>query len=68
MRLVPDELWVLAQSLISQFTPSPQGGEMAPVEDRAVLTVLDELGSQRLIDWPRAIPSGGSVREKKGES
>jgi transposase len=40
MRLVPDELWVLAQPLIPQFTPRPQSGGTAPVEDRAVLTAI----------------------------
>jgi hypothetical protein len=40
LRLVPDELWALAQPLIPQFTPRPQGGGTAPVDDRAVLTAI----------------------------
>jgi transposase len=40
LRLVPDELWALAQPLIPQFTPRPQGGGAAPVDDRAVLTAI----------------------------
>jgi transposase len=40
LRLVPDELWALAQPLIPQFTARPQGGGTAPVDDRAVLTAI----------------------------
>lgn len=40
LRLVPDELWVLAQPLIPQFVPRPQGGGTAPVDDRAVFTAI----------------------------
>ena len=106
-RLVPDELWVLAEPLIPGFDPRPQGGGTSPVDDRAVFTaivfvltsgcswrllpssfgvtvptahrrfsewtkaglwrrlhraVLDELGSQGLIDWSRAVLDGASVR------
>ena len=39
-RLVPDELWALAEPLIPQFTPRPQGGGTAPVDDRAVFTAI----------------------------
>jgi transposase len=39
-RLVPDELWVLAQPLIPGFAPRPQGGGTAPVDDRAVFTAI----------------------------
>jgi transposase len=39
-RLVPDELWVLAEPLIPQFTPRPQGGGTASVDDRAVVTAI----------------------------
>jgi transposase len=39
-RLVPDELWALAQPLIPQFTPRPQGGGTTPVDDRAVFTAV----------------------------
>jgi transposase len=111
-RLVPDELWALAEPLIPGFDARPQGGGTAPVEDRAVFTaivfvltsgcswrllppsfgvtvptahrrfsewtkaglwrrlhhaVLDELGSQGLIDWSRAVLDGASVRAKKGD-
>lgn len=111
-RLVPDELWALAQPLIPGFDVRPQGGGTAPVDDRAVLSaivfvltsgcawrylppsfgvtvptahrrfsdwtraglwrrlhraVLDELGSQGMIDWSRAVLDGASVRAKKGD-
>jgi transposase len=39
-RLVPDELWALAEPLIPSFSPRPQGGGRAPVEDRAVFTAV----------------------------
>jgi transposase len=110
-RLVPDELWSLAEPLVPSFERRPQGGGTEPVGDRAVFTaivyvltsgcpwrllspsfgvtvptahrrftdwtkagfwrrlhcaVLDELGSQGLIDWSRAVLDGASVRAKKG--
>ncbi|MFE9328742.1 IS5 family transposase [Nocardia sp. NPDC052278] len=110
-RLVPDELWALAEPLLPEFAVRPQGGGTAPVEERAVFTavvfvltsgcawrmlppsfgvtvptahrrfsvwteaglwrrlhrtVLDELGSQGLIDWSRAVIDAASVRAKKG--
>lgn len=39
-RLVPDELWALAEPLIPQFSLRPQGGGTAPVDDRAVFTAI----------------------------
>jgi transposase len=39
-RLVPDELWALAEPLIPQFSRRPQGGGTAPVDDRAVFTAI----------------------------
>ena len=39
-RLVPDELWALAEPLIPQFTPRPQGGGTTPVDDRTVFTAV----------------------------
>lgn len=39
-RLVPDELWALAEPLIPQFALRPQGGGTAPVDDRAVFTAI----------------------------
>ena len=39
-RLVPDELWALAEPLIPRFTPRPQGGGTASVDDRAVFTAI----------------------------
>jgi transposase len=39
-RLVPDELWTLAEPLIPGFDPRPQGGGTAPVDDRAVFTAI----------------------------
>ncbi len=111
-RLVPEELWALAQPLIPGLVRRPQGGGTAAVDDRAVFTaivfvltsgcawrmlppsfgvtvptahrrftewtkaglwrrlhraVLDELGSQGVIDWSRAVLDGASVRAKKGD-
>jgi transposase len=39
-RLVPDELWKLAQPLIPGFARRPQGGGTAAVDDRAVFTAI----------------------------
>jgi transposase len=39
-RLVPDELWALAEPLMPSFSPRPQGGGRAPVADRAVFTAV----------------------------
>jgi transposase len=39
-RLVPDELWALAQPLIPQFARRPQGGGTAAVDDRAMFTAI----------------------------
>lgn len=39
-RLVPDELWTLAEPLIPPFAARPQGGGTAPVDDRAVFTAI----------------------------
>ncbi len=38
LRLVPDELWELAELLIPVFESRPQGGDTAPVDARAVFT------------------------------
>ncbi|MFI2474552.1 IS5 family transposase [Nocardia xishanensis] len=111
-RLVPDELWELAEPLLPQFALREQGGGTAPVDQRAVFTavvyvltsgcawrmlppsfgvtvptahrrfsawtrvgvwrrlhraVLDELGSEGLIDWSRAVIDAASVRAKRGD-
>ncbi|WP_169332987.1 IS5 family transposase, partial [Nocardia veterana] len=39
-RLVPDELWELAEPLLPEFSPRPQGGGVAPVDQRAVFTAV----------------------------
>nr|WP_228782094.1 IS5 family transposase [Nocardia abscessus] len=39
-RLVPDELWVLVEPLLPEFTARPQGGGTAPVDERAVFTAV----------------------------
>ena len=75
-RLVPDELLDLVQPHLPKFRPRPQGGGTAhrrfsqwtkarawPKIHRAV---LDELGSQGLIDWSRAVADAACVRAKKG--
>ncbi len=111
LRLVPDELWELAEPLLPACSPRRQGGGTAPTDERAVFTavvyvltsgcawrmlppsfgvtvptahrrftkrteaglsrrlqcaVLDELGSQGLLDWSRVVVDGASVRAKKG--
>jgi transposase len=40
LRLVPDELWALAEPLIPKFRPRPRGGGTAPLDDRAVFTAI----------------------------
>jgi len=40
LRLVPDELWMLAEPLLPEFTPRPQGGGTSPVDQRAVFTAI----------------------------
>ncbi|WP_198144511.1 transposase, partial [Parafrankia sp. EUN1f] len=40
LRLVPDELWELVEPLLPSFTPRPQGGGTAPVDERAVFTAV----------------------------
>jgi transposase len=39
-RLVPDGLWDLVEPLLPPFSPRPQGGGTAPVDQRAVFTAV----------------------------
>ncbi|ATL72055.1 IS5 family transposase [Nocardia terpenica] len=39
-RLVPDELWELVEPLLPKFSPRPQGGGVAPTDQRAVFTAV----------------------------
>lgn len=39
-RLVPDALWDIVKPLLPEFTPRPQGGGTAPVDERAVFTAV----------------------------
>ncbi|MGW4126008.1 transposase [Nocardia sp. NPDC004711] len=39
-RLVSDELWELAEPLLPKFPSRPQGGGIAPVDQRAVFTAV----------------------------
>ncbi|PPJ35434.1 IS5/IS1182 family transposase [Nocardia nova] len=39
-RLLPDELWALVEPLLPEFTPRPQGGGVAPTDERAVFTAV----------------------------
>lgn len=52
-RLVPDGLWALAEPLLPEFTPRPQGGGTAPTDERAVFTavvlVLTSGGAWRML-------------------
>ena len=40
LRLVPDELWALAEPLISEVPAAPAGRGTAPLDDRAVFTAI----------------------------
>ncbi|MQY26099.1 IS5 family transposase IS1647 [Nocardia sp. RB56] len=40
LRLVPDELWELAEPLLPEFRARPQGGGVSPVDQRAVFTAV----------------------------
>ena len=40
LRLVPDALWKIAEPLLPQFDPRPQGGGTAPLDKRAVFTAI----------------------------
>src|SRR4051812_37694013 len=40
LRLVPDELWELAEPLIPRYRPRRQGGGTSSVDDRAVFTAI----------------------------
>lgn len=40
VRLVPDELWEIVESLLPEFTARRQGGGTAPVGQRAVFTAV----------------------------
>lgn len=70
--LVPDELWELAEPLPPSFGATvPTARRRFTVWTKAGLwqhlhrAVLDELGSQGLIDWSRAVIDVASVRVKK---
>lgn len=39
-RLVPDELWEIAEPLIPGFAPRPQGGGTASLDERLVFTAI----------------------------
>jgi transposase len=39
-RLVPDELWELVEPLLPEFSARPQGGGIAPMDQRAVFTAV----------------------------
>ncbi len=39
-RLVPDELWAIAEPLVPGFAPRPQGGGTAGLEARMVFTAV----------------------------
>jgi transposase len=40
VRLVPDELWALAEPFAPKFRPRPQRGGTAPLYDRAVFIAI----------------------------
>ncbi len=40
LRLVPDALWEIAEPLLPGFSPRPQGGGRAAIDDRAVFTAI----------------------------
>jgi transposase len=40
LRLVPDAFWEIADSVLPEFDPRPQGGGTAPADKRAVFTAI----------------------------
>ena len=40
LRLVPDALWEIVEPLLPGFSPRPQGGGRAAIDDRAVFTAV----------------------------
>ncbi|MFX1760955.1 transposase, partial [Rhodococcus sp. As11] len=40
LRLVPDALWEIVEPLLPGFSPRPQGGGRAAIDDRAVFTAI----------------------------
>ncbi|KSZ55919.1 transposase [Rhodococcus pyridinivorans KG-16] len=40
LQLVPDALWEIAEPLLPGFSPRPQGGGRAPLDNRAVFTAV----------------------------
>lgn len=62
-RLLPPSFGVTVPTAHRRFTEWTKAG----LWRRLHHAVLDELGSQGLIDWSRAVLDGASVRAKKGD-
>ena len=62
-RLLPPSFGVTVPTAHRRFTRWTKAG----LWRRMHRAVLDELGSQGLIDWSRAVLDGASVRAKKGD-
>jgi transposase len=62
-RYLPPAFGVSVPTAHRRFT----GWNKAGLWPRLHRAVLDELGSQGMIDWSRAVCDGASVRAKKGD-
>jgi transposase len=62
-RLLPPSFGVTVPTAHRRFTDWTKAG----LWRRMHRAVLDDLGSQGLIDWSRAVADGASVRAKKGD-
>jgi len=62
-RLLPPSFGVTVPTAHRRFTEWNRAG----LWRRLHRAVLDELGSQGLIDWSRAVVDGAAVRAKKGD-
>ena len=51
-RLVPDELWEVAEPLLPEFAPREQSGGSTPTDQRAVFTAVAGSIPWNALLWP----------------